>query len=111
KPEAERTELSLEASGIGSVIWCIGFTPDFGWLDVGERSTVFDARGNPMHRRGVTERSGLYFLGLPWLHTWGSGRFSGVARDAQYLAEQIEATAQAAAAVRASWRARCVTPP
>ena len=34
---------------------------------------------------------GLYFLGLPWLHTWGSGRFSGVARDALFLAEQIEA--------------------
>jgi putative flavoprotein involved in K+ transport len=25
------------------------------------------------------------------LHTWGSGRFSGVARDALYLAEQIDA--------------------
>ena len=34
---------------------------------------------------------GVYFLGLPWLHTWGSGRFSGVARDAQYLADYIEA--------------------
>jgi putative flavoprotein involved in K+ transport len=25
------------------------------------------------------------------LHTWGSGRFSGVARDALFLAEQIDA--------------------
>jgi putative flavoprotein involved in K+ transport len=33
----------------------------------------------------------LYFLGLPWLYTWGSGRFSGIARDAGYLAECIEA--------------------
>jgi putative flavoprotein involved in K+ transport len=33
----------------------------------------------------------VYFLGLPWLYTWGSGRFSGVARDAEYLAEQIKA--------------------
>ena len=56
-----------------------------------------------MHLRGVTQQSGLYFLGLPWLHTWGSGRFSGVARDALHLAEQIaarmgreEAAAQAA---------------
>ena len=38
----------------------------------------------------MTGVGGLYFLGLPWLHTWGSGRFSGIARDAQYLAEQIE---------------------
>jgi hypothetical protein len=33
----------------------------------------------------------VYFLGLPWLYTWGSGRFSGVARDAEYLAEYIKA--------------------
>jgi len=24
------------------------------------------------------------FLGLPWHYTWGSGRFSGVTRDAEY---------------------------
>ena len=40
--------------------------------------------------RVVTEVDALYFLGLPWLHTWGSGRFSGVARDAAYLAERID---------------------
>jgi putative flavoprotein involved in K+ transport len=111
KPQTERTELSLEASGIASVIWCIGFTPDFGWLDVGDAAGVFNGRGHPQHRRGVSAVPGLYFLGLPWLHSWGSGRFSGVARDAQYLAEQIERMAQAAATDRASWRARCVTPP
>jgi len=32
---------------------------------------------------------GLYFLGLPWLNTWGSGRFLGIAEDAQYLADVI----------------------
>jgi putative flavoprotein involved in K+ transport len=52
---------------------------------------VFNGRGLPGHVRGVTAQPGLYFIGLPWLHTWGSGRFSGVARDALYLAEQIEA--------------------
>jgi putative flavoprotein involved in K+ transport len=34
---------------------------------------------------------GVYFLGLPWQYTWGSGRFSGVGRDAKFLAECIEA--------------------
>ena len=87
QPAAERTRLKLRESGINSVIWCIGFQPDFGWLDV----PVFNGRGQPGHVRGVTAQPGLYFLGLPWLHTWGSGRFSGVARDALYLAEQIEA--------------------
>lgn len=84
-PAAERTRLGLAEAGITSVVWCIGFAPDFRWLD----APVFNGRGQPLHRRGVTPVPGLYFLGLPWLHTWGSGRFSGIARDARYLAEQI----------------------
>ena len=41
--------------------------------------------------RGVAPAPGVYFLGLPWLYTWGSGRFSGVARDAEHVAEHIKA--------------------
>lgn len=86
-PQAERSELDLADSGITSIIWCIGFQPDFSWVDV----PVFNGRSYPGHRRGVTAQPGLYFLGLPWLHTWGSGRFSGIARDAQYLVEHLAA--------------------
>ena len=81
----ERERLNLREAGITSVIWCIGFQPDFSWLD----APVFNGRGQPGHVRGVTACDGLYFLGLPWLHTWGSGRFSGVARDAAHIAEVI----------------------
>ncbi|MFC1451168.1 hypothetical protein ABXK36_35855, partial [Bacillus cereus] len=52
---------------------------------------VFNGAGQPSHRRGVTSQSGLYFLGLPWLHTWGSGRFSGVDADARFIATEINA--------------------
>jgi putative flavoprotein involved in K+ transport len=86
-PAEERTTLDLHASGIGSIVWCIGFTPDFSWLD----AAIFNGRGYPAHARGLTPLDGLYFVGLPWLHTWGSGRFSGVARDAAYVVENIEA--------------------
>ena len=86
EPKEERMTLSLRASGITSVVWCIGFLPDFAWVD----APVFNGKGEPVHQRGVTHQAGLYFLGLPWLHTWGSGRFSGLARDAYYLAEQID---------------------
>jgi putative flavoprotein involved in K+ transport len=82
----ERETLDLRAAGITSVIWCIGFQPDFSWLE----APVFNGRGQPGHVRGVTAQKGLYFLGLPWLHSWGSGRFSGVARDALFLADQID---------------------
>ncbi|NVC94055.1 MSMEG_0569 family flavin-dependent oxidoreductase [Vibrio natriegens] len=91
-PEEEREIYSLETSGITSVIWCIGFTPDFAWLD----APVFNGRGNPIHTRGVTAVDGLYFVGLPWLYTWGSGRFSGIDQDAKYLSQKIsEYTASA----------------
>jgi putative flavoprotein involved in K+ transport len=85
-PAAERRTLALATSNITSVLWCIGFRPDFRWLD----APVFNGAGRPIHARGVTDYEGVYFLGLPWLHTWGSGRFSSVGRDALHLAEIIE---------------------
>ncbi|WP_201192321.1 MSMEG_0569 family flavin-dependent oxidoreductase [Pseudomonas fluorescens] len=87
-PEQACDELDLEQEGITSIIWCIGFSPDFTWLE----APVFNGRGHPAHQRGVTAQPGLYFLGLPWLYTWGSGRFSGVAKDAQFLVDRIRAS-------------------
>jgi putative flavoprotein involved in K+ transport len=86
-PPHERPALDYRAAGITSVVWCIGFRADYGWIDL----PVFNGRGQPKHVRGVTPVPGIYFLGLPWLYTWGSGRFSGIARDAEYLAAHIEA--------------------
>ncbi|WDZ94179.1 MSMEG_0569 family flavin-dependent oxidoreductase [Herbaspirillum sp. WKF16] len=79
--------LDLRASAISAVVWCIGFRTDFSWI----AEPIFDGRGYPGHERGVTAAPGLYFLGLPWQYTWGSGRFSGIARDAHYLFEHIAA--------------------
>ncbi|WP_428243213.1 MSMEG_0569 family flavin-dependent oxidoreductase [Gynuella sp.] len=82
----ERTSLNLAESGITTILWCIGFRPDFSWLD----APVFNGQGHPRHDRGVTNQPGLYFIGLPWLHTWGSGRFGGVKQDAEYLCEAMK---------------------
>jgi putative flavoprotein involved in K+ transport len=87
EPAEEPRELDLAAEDIGTVIWSTGFSTDYRWIEV----PIFDGRGYPVHKRGVTTAAGLYFLGLPWLHTWGSGRFSGVATDAAHLADQIAA--------------------
>lgn len=92
QPEEERESLDLSEAGITSVIWCIGFSPDFSWLEAG----VFNGRGQPLHLRGVTREPGLYFLGLPWLYSWGSGRFSGVARDAEHLVRHLARARKAA---------------
>lgn len=85
EPQAERSSLDLAASGIGSVVWCIGFLPDFRWLD----APVFNGAGRPVHTRGVSPVEGVSFLGLPWLHTWGSGRFGAVGRDAEHVVSTI----------------------
>lgn len=87
-PESEPTELNFEAQNITSIIWCMGFIPDFKFIQL----PVFNMRGFPETERGVTAFPGLYFLGLPWQHTWGSARFSGIAEDADFIAAKIEAS-------------------
>lgn len=89
--------INYEQENIQTVIWATGYRSDFSWIEV----PVFDGKGYPGHERGVTGVGGLYFLGLPWLHTWGSGRFSGVARDAAYLADYMAARKKVA--VNNSW--------
>lgn len=91
RPEAEVTAIDLQAEGIRSIIWAIGFRADYSWL----QADVFDARGKPRFHRGVTEVPGLYFIGLGWLNTWGSGRFLGIDEDSRYLADQIRAQIRA----------------
>ncbi|MDR6192477.1 putative flavoprotein involved in K+ transport [Agrobacterium pusense] len=87
RPAQEITEVDLVEAGITSIIWAIGFRPDYSWLKV----DCLDQRGKPVFRRGVTDAPGLYFIGLGWLNTWGSGRFLGIDEDSRYLAEQIVA--------------------
>lgn len=84
----------MEAAGITTVIWSTGFGRDDRWIEV----PIFNGRGYPAHDRGVTGRPGLYFIGLPWQYTWGSGRFAGVAADAEHLADEIAATRRGAVA-------------
>lgn len=85
EPETSPLSVNLKAANISTVIWSTGYHTDFSWIDI----PVFDGKGYPGHERGVTPVHGLYFLGLPWLYTWGSGRFSGIARDANYLADCV----------------------
>ena len=93
KPEVEPAELNFAEQNITSIIWCIGFLPDFKFIKL----PVFNMRGFPETERGVTAIPGLYFLGLPWQNTWGSARFSGIAEDAAYIADHITAMAKESA--------------
>jgi putative flavoprotein involved in K+ transport len=80
-------QLNLREAGITSIVWATGFALDFGWMQV----DVFNERGAPVHRRGVTDVPGLYFLGLSWLSRRASAFIFGAEKDAAHLAEHIAA--------------------
>jgi putative flavoprotein involved in K+ transport len=79
------TELNLKAAGISTVIWATGYAFDFSLVKL----PVVDADGYPIQKRGVSAYPGLYFLGMPWLHSRRSGILFGVGDDAAYLATHI----------------------
>lgn len=85
RPAQEIAAIDAAQEGITSVLWCIGFRPDYRWLQI----DCLDDRGRPIHQRGISTVDGLYFLGLGWLHTWGSGRFLSVADDADHVVRRI----------------------
>ena len=51
---------------------------------------VVDVDGYPIQWCGVTRYEGLYFLGMPWLHSRRSGILFGVGDDAAHVAAHIE---------------------
>jgi putative flavoprotein involved in K+ transport len=86
----------------GVVIWATGYRPDYSWIDI--PGVVQD--GQVTHRRGVTEVSGLYFLGLTWQHTRGSALLGFVNDDAAYLAGRIATHQRATSAALAGSASR-----
>ena len=70
---------------VGVVVWATGYRSDYAWIHI----PGVVREGHVVHRRGVTEVPGLYFLGLSWQHTRGSALLGFVNDDAAYLAEQI----------------------
>jgi putative flavoprotein involved in K+ transport len=75
-----------------NVIWATGFARDYRWIKL----PVFDAKGNPIHHRGVVKgQPGLYFVGLPDQSSLLSGLVAGAGADAKYIAKQINLRAKA----------------
>ena len=76
---------------VANVVWCTGFRPDYSWIDV---PFEYDEDGYPRQYRGVVDSApGLYFVGLPFLHSFSSMLVLGAGRDGERLAEHIVARA------------------
>jgi putative flavoprotein involved in K+ transport len=77
---------------VPNIIWSTGFVRDFRWIKL----PVFDAKGDPIHHRGVVQAEpGLYFVGLPYQSSVLSGLVAGADADAKYIAKQINIRARA----------------
>jgi putative flavoprotein involved in K+ transport len=83
--------LDLDREGIRSVVWATGFSADFSYL----RGPLTDGSGRPVHRNGIADVPGAYFVGMPWLRKRKSGILTGIVEDATFVAERL---ARAAAA-------------
>lgn len=79
------TEIDIAGANVRSVVWATGYVLDFRWIKL----PIFDQRGEPIQRRGVTPAPGIYFLGLAWMHKVKSSFLYGVGEDAEHLAERI----------------------
>jgi putative flavoprotein involved in K+ transport len=88
KPTSSKSEhgkrsgvLELRNEDISSVVWATGYTCDFSWIKL----PVLDGNGDPIHERGVTKRTGLFFLGLRRTYSLGSALVAGAVNDATYI--------------------------
>jgi hypothetical protein len=63
-------------------------TCDFSWIKL----PILDGNGDPIHERGVTKRTGLFFLGLRRTYSLGSALVAGVVNDAAYIADRLAAS-------------------
>jgi len=71
---------------VKSIIWATGYRNNYSWIDI---KGVLNEGGTPIHKFGVTNVQGLYFLGLSWQSKRSSALIYGVSDDANAIAEKI----------------------
>ena len=76
---------------VANVVWCTGFRNDYSWIRF---PVPKEDDGYPEQRRGaVPSLPGLYFVGMPFLHSFASMLILGAGRDGKRVAEHIVARA------------------
>ncbi|MGH3132220.1 MAG: flavin-containing monooxygenase [Gaiellaceae bacterium] len=76
---------------VANVVWCTGFRNDYRWIRF---PLPPDEDGFPQQERGVVPSSpGLYFVGLPFLHSFSSMLILGAGRDADRVVKHIASRA------------------
>jgi len=83
-----------------------GTRPDYAYRTILPESCddpIFGEDGYPVQHRGVVDVApGLYFLGLPFQHTFFSETVGGVGEDARHVADHLADRARNASRDRVS---------
>jgi putative flavoprotein involved in K+ transport len=71
---------------VANVVWCTGFRPDYGWIDL---PLELEDDYPKQDRGAVTSHPGLYFVGMVFLHSFGSMLILGAGRDAKRVVRHL----------------------
>ena len=83
---------------VANVVWCTGFRNDWDWIRF---PVPREQDGYPEQRRGaVPAVPGLYFVGMPFLHSFSSMLVLGAGRDGRRVAKRIASRTSSAPAPR-----------
>ena len=81
------------------MIWCTGFRNDYSWIRF---PVPLEDGWYPVQERGAVPSSpGLYFVGLPFLHSFSSMLILGAGRDAERVVKHLVSRASEGRAVGA----------
>ena len=81
-------ELDLNAARISTIIWANGYSFDFSLVKL----PIGGKGGFPIQEKGVTNHTGLYFVGMPWMPSLKMGTLLGVAESARHITSAIAGT-------------------
>ena len=84
------TSLDLKENNIKTIIWSTGFDHDHSYIKL----PVFDEKGKLIHKDGIPEFPGLYFLGYPWLRTRKSPILFGIIEDVKFVVDKLYASSK-----------------
>ena len=83
---------------VANVVWCTGFRNDWGWIQF---PVPREDDGYPEQKRGaVPSVPGLYFVGMPFLHSFSSMLVLGAGRDGKRVAKHIASRTSSKPATR-----------
>ena len=85
-PDRPLLFLDLAASGIRTIVWAVGYRPDYSWLQL----PVLDRKGMIEHDGGIMGTPGAYLMGMPFLRRRKSALIDGAGDDARELSAHLK---------------------